>query len=170
MWQFLKQLGGAADPLGAVTDTQVFETYPVLAMIALGWMLADKRVAGRLPKYNPERRRTFSIDDWQYVCGRLLAEITLRNLSQLGAWIISKVKEKQPPRKEDQDCLDACICLMVALHLVESKNCLMVGDTETGYIVVPHGDDLRRELERRCTRVNRDPSLQVRAFKWNASQ
>ena len=81
VWLFLNQFGGAADPLSSTADTKVFETYPVLAMIALGWILPDTRVTGRLPKYNPERRKTFSIDDWRYVCEKLSEEIAKRDLT-----------------------------------------------------------------------------------------
>ncbi len=167
VWQFLDQFGGAADPLNPTADSQVFETYPVLAVIALGWVLHDKRITGRLPKYNPKRKKTFSIDDWHYVCEQLSDEIAARQLSDLGKWI-SVVKQKQSPCKSDQDGLDACICLLVALYLVERKECLMVGNTDTGYIVVPNGDGLRRELEERCKKTNRDPSLWVRTFALNA--
>jgi predicted RNase H-like nuclease len=59
IWRFLARFGGPADPLAPVVNTRVFETYPVLAMIALSWALPDSRPAGRLPKYNPERKKTF---------------------------------------------------------------------------------------------------------------
>jgi len=169
VWQFLKHFGGPADPLNPNTNSLVFETYPVLAMIALNWALPDKRITGRLPKYNPERRKTFSIDDWRYVCNRLFAEFTTRQLSELGAWI-NEVMAKPLPRKKDQDSLDACICLLVALYLIESKGGLMIGDTNTGYIVVPQGNDLQRELEERCRKTNRDPSLWVRSFPLNIKE
>jgi predicted RNase H-like nuclease len=65
VWPFLTGFGGPADPLGQVTETRVFETYPVLALIALGWTLTDSRAAGRLPKYNPVRKKTFSLSDWR---------------------------------------------------------------------------------------------------------
>jgi len=68
VWQFLNRFGGPADPFEPVEGTRVIETYPVLVMIALGWMLPDSRPKGRLPKYNPERRPPFSISDWQHVC------------------------------------------------------------------------------------------------------
>ena len=61
VWPFLTRFGGPADPLEPITDTRVFETYPVLTMIALGWMLPDSRAAGRLPKYNPERKSLFDL-------------------------------------------------------------------------------------------------------------
>ena len=161
VWQFLEQFGGAADPVTQRAESQIFETYPVMAFIALGWMRSDKRISGRLPKYNPERRKTFSIDDWRYVCKRLSDQIAARHLSGLHVWL-KELEIKQFPCKADQDRIDACICLLVALLLVESNECLMVGNTDTGYIVVPHGDGLFRELEERCKETNRDPSLWVR--------
>ena len=169
IWQFLEKFGGESDPLSHRLNEQVFETYPVLALIALGWVLPDKRKTGRLPKYNPERKKTFSIDAWRHICDRLSEEMAARQLSSFGAWI-SEIKAKHSPRKRDQDGLDACICLLVALHLAESKDCLMVGNTDTGYILVPYGDDLRWELEERCKKTNRDPSMWVRRFALNAVQ
>jgi predicted RNase H-like nuclease len=169
VWQFLNQFGGATDPLSSTADTKVFETYPELAMMALEWVLPDTRVTGRLPKYNPERRKTFSIDDWRYVCKQISDEIAACDLSMLSAWLI-KMKSNPSPSKVDQDCLDACICLLVALHLAEFKDCLMVGDTDTGYIVAPLGDGLRGELVERCGKTNRDPSKWVRIFNLNTVQ
>jgi predicted RNase H-like nuclease len=163
IWQFVKEFGRVSDPLNPIGDEQVFETYPVLALIALGWVLPDKRITGRLPKYNPERRATFSIDDWRFLCDRLLEEAAKRQLSSLGKWI-SMVKVKQFPHKSDQDGLDACICLLTALYMAEHRDCLMVGNTDTGYIVVPHGDGLHRELDKRCKKTNRDPSIWIRRF------
>ena len=63
VWSFLARFGGPANPLEPIAGTQVFETYPVLVMIALDWVLSDSRATGRLPKYNPERKKTFSISD-----------------------------------------------------------------------------------------------------------
>ena len=42
VWRFLARFGGPANPLVPVTNTMVIETYPVLAMIALGWTLPDR--------------------------------------------------------------------------------------------------------------------------------
>lgn len=168
LWQFLSRFGGASDPFGPFAPEHVFETYPVLSLISLGWLLPDKRITGRLPKYNPENREKFSIDDWHIICDRLSEEYGARLLTSLGAWI-SGARANQSPCKIDQDGLDACICLLVALHMAESKDCLMVGNTDTGYIVVPYGDSLRWELEERCKKTNRDPSLWVRSFSLNAA-
>ena len=163
VWPFLKRFGGPADPLEPIADTRVFETYPVLAMIALGWILPDSRAAGRLPKYNPERKKTFSISDWQYVCGRLLGAFSGRGLTDIVQWI-NRAAQNTSPRKCDQDGLDACLCLLVALHLAERKGCLMVGDRQTGYIVVPYGAELHEELDARCNRIGWVPSEWVRKF------
>jgi predicted RNase H-like nuclease len=148
VWGFLERFGGSANPLEPAAGTLVFETYPVLAMISLGWSLADSRLRGRLPKYNP-LKKIFSIDDWQHVCGLASAEFWGRELREIAEWI-NDAAQKAAPNKSDQDKLDACICLLVALYWVEGGCCLMVGDQQTGYIVVPYSDEIHRELDARC--------------------
>ena len=73
--------------------------------------------------------------------------------------------EKSRPQKSDQDGLDACICLLVALHLAECRDCIMIGDMETGYIVVPHSEALRAELDVRCCKTGRSPARWLRVFR-----
>ena len=59
----------------------------VLAIIALGWTLPDKeRPAGRLPKYNPERRKTFAMADWTYVCRTTSMRFAAEGAPELAAW------------------------------------------------------------------------------------
>jgi len=168
MWQFLTRFGGPADPLEPVADTRVLETYPALAMIALLWTLPDSRAAGRLPKYNPARKKTFSNSDWQHVCGLASRAFSERGLMEIVQWIDGAAR-KTSPRKSDQDGLDACVCLLVALYLAEQKNCLMVGDLQTGYIVVPYGAGLRGELDGRCNETGRAPSEWVRVFRLTSA-
>jgi predicted RNase H-like nuclease len=167
VWLFLTRFGGPADPLEIVADTCVFETYPVLTMIALGWTLPDPRPAGRLPKYNPDRRKTFSHLDWQHVCQMASGAFRERGLIESVQWIDDAARISSP-RKSDQDGLDAYLCLLVALYLAERKDCLMVGDRQTGYIVVPYGAGLRVELDARCNQTGRTPSEWVRAFQLRA--
>jgi predicted RNase H-like nuclease len=173
IWPFLNWFDGTANPLEADASTNVFETYPVLTMIALNWTQPDLspqgRPAGRLPKYNPERNKTFSLSDWQYVCGHASAAFSDRGLMEIVQWIDGSAL-KAPPRKCDQDGLDACICLLVALHLAEGKDCLMVGDLQTGYIVVPHSVELHTELDIRCNETGRVPSEWVQEFRLAAMQ
>jgi predicted RNase H-like nuclease len=163
MWPFLTRFGGPANPMGPATGVRVFETYPVLALISLLWTLPCSRIAGRLPKYNPGRRKTFSSSDWQFVCKRTSDELCGRGLTEIVRWIDDAAR-KPCPRKCDQDGVDACLCLLVALYLAEQKDCLLVGDSQTGYIVVPHDAGLRAELETRCNKTGRAPSEWVRVF------
>jgi predicted RNase H-like nuclease len=169
IWPFLNRLGGPADPMEPTADTRVLETYPVLAMIALLWTLPDSRATGRLPKYNPKRKRTFSSSDWQHVCGLASGAFRERRLMEIVRWIDDAAR-KSPSRKSDQDGLDACLCLLVGLYLAEGKDCLMVGDRQTGYIVVPYGVALRAELEARCIQTDRAPSDWVRVFRLRTSE
>jgi predicted RNase H-like nuclease len=164
VWPFLTRFGGPADPLKPVVDTRVFETYPVLTMISLDWMLSDHRVTGRLPKYNPERKRTFWNSDWRHVCEQASSAFHERGLMEIVAWI-DGAAEKTSPQKRDQDGLDACLCLLVALYLAERKDCLMIGDLQTGYIVVPYSAKLCAELNVRCDKTGRVSSEWVRAFR-----
>ncbi len=164
VWPFLTRFGGPANPLQPVGDTHVIETYPVLAMIALLWTLPDTRPKGRLPKYNPQRRKTFSLSDWRHVCELALSVFRERGLTGIVAWIEEAAK-KTSPRKADQDGLDACLCLLVALYLAERKDCLMVGDRQTGYIVVPYGAELCADLDARCDQTRRARSDWVRKFR-----
>lgn len=163
MWPFLARFGGPAEPLEPLASSQVFETYPVLAIIALGWTLPDSRPAGRLPKYNPQRKKTFSISDWRHVCQ--LASSAFFELGLLCAvrWLDDAAKSTAP-RKNDQDGLDAWICLLAAVYLAEQRECLMVGNQDTGYIIVPYGANLCEELKTRCKKTGRTPSEWVRSF------
>ncbi len=170
VWRFLTRFGGPADPLEPLTGTWVIETYPVLTMIALGWTLLDSRPSGRLPKYNPARKKTFSISDWRHVCQLTSTAFREHKLPGVAGWLDGAAQINEP-RKSDQDGLDACICLLAALYLAETRECLMVGDRGTGYIVVPYGERLSEELERRCEQTGRAPSEWVRSFRlWPARE
>lgn len=86
VWKFLAAIGGSVDPFAEVVSTRVFETYPVLAMISLGWTLPDsQRPGGRLPKYNPERRKTFAIADWVHVCRPTAAKLDAEGATGTGS-------------------------------------------------------------------------------------
>ena len=153
VWWFLEEFGGAADPRAPLGTTVVFETYPALALIARGWLTEE----GRLPKYNPGRRKAFRAQDWRSVCTRTAEECRRWGVPSVAAWLDNAaVTEK--PRKPDQDMVDACICLLVALHFAGERDSLMVGDMASGYMVVPYEQRLRQDLEDRCLATKRNPS------------
>jgi predicted RNase H-like nuclease len=168
VWRFLSRFGGPANLFEPLAGTWVVETYPVLALIALGWTLADARRTGRLPKYNPARRKNFSLSDWEHVCRLTSTSCRGRGLVGLTRWL-DNAAANPSPRKGDQDCLDACLCLLTSILLAEGTECLMVGDHDTGYIVVPFGEELHTELHTRCERTGRAPTDWVRPFSLDAS-
>jgi predicted RNase H-like nuclease len=165
VWEFLAGFGGAADPFDDAQSTRVLETYPVLAIIALGWTLPDKeRPAGRLPKYNPARRKTFAISDWAHVCRTTSMRLAAEGAPESAGWA-ETAAAKTKPTKRDQDQLDACICLASAFHLAKGRDALFVGCCATGYIVVPDSEMLRHELVGRCVELRREPTSWVRVFR-----
>jgi predicted RNase H-like nuclease len=168
LWRFLDRFGGPADPFQPATNTLVLETYPVFALIALGWVLPDEvRANGRLPKYNPARS-TFRLSDWRFVCANASHAFRERSLEDVADWIEVAANSARP-RKSDQDQLDACLCLLVALHLVEQRECLVVGDQQTGYIVVPHDADLVSELEARCGKTKMRSQDWIRVLRFRTA-
>ena len=163
--EFLAGFGGAANPFNDAQSTRVLETYPVLAIMALGWTLADEeRPAGRLPKYNPQRRKTFATSDWAHVCRRTSMRLAAEGAPESAAWAETAATNTKPT-KSDQDQLDACICLVSALHLAKGRDALFVGCCATGFIVVPDSEMLRNELERRCVELGRESASWVRVFR-----
>lgn len=163
VWSFLAAFRGPADPLNNTPGSQIYETYPVLTIIALNWILSDKiRATGRLPKYNP-RRMTFHLSDWRYVCDHAKAAYLNLGLGVIAEWL-DDVAHNKKPQKSDQDCLDACICLLVAIHFSERQDCIMVGDLSTGYMIVPFNAGLRNELDTRCRKTGRIPFQWVRVI------
>ncbi len=167
IWAFLKAFGGAANPLVPRGDCLVIETYPVLILIALGWTLTTHRGSERLPKYNPAISKSFSIDDWKYVCARASSAFSTRGMKGTAEWL-DAAAGTQVPKKHDQDRLDACLCLLAAIHLSEGRDCLMAGEIPSGYIVVPHSPTLVKELAARCKIIGRDPDSFVRSFRFGA--
>ena len=136
IWAFLDRFGGPTDFLSCSRHTEIFETYPVLTIIARGWILSDEhRPSGRLPKYNPVRRLTFRRDDWAYLCGMLSEVFMDRGVAAIAEWINS-MRFLKTPRKSDQDRLDACLCLLVAMDMAEGKSCVVVGEQKSGYIAI----------------------------------
>jgi predicted RNase H-like nuclease len=163
IWPFLDRFGGPSDLLSCSRHTEIFETYPVLTIIAQGWIQSDDlRPCGKLPKYNPIRRSTFRIDDWAYLCGKLSGFFRERGVAEVADWIES-IRHLQSPRKSDQDGLDACLCLLVAMDMAVGRCCMVTGQQESGYIVTSASEIIEIELTQRCIQTERDPT------KWISS-
>lgn len=161
VFRFLRHFGGPGNPLEPFEGTRVIETYPVLAMIALGWIVDEEATSVRLPKYNPKRTKTFSAVDWCMLCTRVADEFSSLGLAHMKQWLL-ELSERSLPNKSDQDCLDACLCLLAGLYFCAGHRCLMVGDYETGYIVGPSSDTLYAELRARCEKLGSLPHDWIR--------
>jgi predicted RNase H-like nuclease len=135
-------------------------------MIAFGWLLVDPdRSAGRLPKYNPARQKTFSLEDWTHVCRQIAGKLHANGAEQLAEWAQTAAC-KSKPVKSDQDQLDACICLSVAIHLAKSRDALLVGNCSSGYILVPDSQALRDELASRCDEIGHVATEFIHQFRF----
>lgn len=155
---------GPGAPIGLFCETfDPIETYPVQVMMALDWVLEDERPCGRLPKYNPANSKKFRQEDWRFVCDRLYREFEKRSLQLLCSFTLD-LKHKARPRKHDQDFLDACICLLVAIQISESHPCISVGQPASGSIVSPYGYGLYAELAERCVKLGLDPQEWIREY------
>lgn len=152
IWPFLEQFGGPARLGGFLDNCLVFETYPVLEIIARSWIVEDeRRSTGRLPKYNPDRKG-FNLLDWSNLCGHVAGSLIQYGVIELAQWCL-QIGQLPKPRKMHQDGLDASICLLVAIELARGKKCLVVGEDVSGYITVSDNCQLRDELKSRCQKA-----------------
>lgn len=151
VWEFTEHFGGPTNPFDfANRRCSILETYPVLYIIASGWLLPDGRTTGRLPKYNPQRRKTFLLDDWKFIIEKVISRSAEIGFQDLGAWLRSYALDVPAPNKQLQDKLDSAICLLQAVEWHFSHEFLVVGDITTGYIVTKSNESLEQELRNRC--------------------
>jgi predicted RNase H-like nuclease len=148
IWPFLASLDACIDPSAIARATGgrfAFEVYPALAAAGLFPELWSRR---RLYKYNPSRRRTFTLADWRQLCGALARRSDEVGVTDADAWC-RRQADVARPRKADQDALDAVFCVLIALLVARApSDCLLVGDLERGYIVTPAVAALRDAVSR----------------------
>jgi len=123
------------------------ETFPALSNLGMfGY--------NRCPKYNPERRKTFDLNQWQALCGAIHKFAEILNI---GGCLISWATTMQSsisPTKAAQDKLDAILCMLVGYIWWRSglDYSLIIGD-RNGYMVVPcFREDLRETLRNDAVR------------------
>lgn len=160
IWKFLDELGGPSDPFekNKNREVEIYEIYPALALISIDWIHPPNKIKDQLPKYNPANKN-FSVCDWQYVCGHLSTTLRNHGLSHIPAWIdLQSIKAvNRKPKKFEQDCLDACICLLIAILAAKKENLLIVGNMNCGYMVTPFSQALQVLLNNRCARLGLAP-------------
>jgi predicted RNase H-like nuclease len=141
IWRFLKRLGATEEPersRSADSGLFIIEVFPALALPAF-----DARFYGRMkaPKYNPANRRKFRRDDWLAVIETVARYARAASIEGIQDWT-EKVKREttdRPPRKADQDRLDAVLCALIGYHwrAKSRQDSVMIGDLTSGYMIAP---------------------------------
>lgn len=154
IWNFLGRLGATEDPEAARTatsGTHVMEVFPALALPSL-----DPQFFNRLsgPRYNPGRRKTFRLEDWKKVARVAQAHFVSFGVLEAAEWCAIEA-ERDKPTKADQDRLDAMLCLLVAMHwrLGARDDCMMLGDLDTGYMVIPASLEVKERVRAAAIKV-----------------
>ncbi len=153
IWQFLQRLEPVQNPprsRSAVNGLHAIEVFPALALPALEPAILERKRAAR---YNPANRRKFSHPDWRLVALAASRHAASLHLHDLAKWArnLAEVKE---PAKTHQDCLDAAICLIVALHWRKAprNQVTVLGDAQLGYMVSPVTPPTRAILHAAATK------------------
>lgn len=145
VWQFLNRLGARQNPPMARTATDglhLIEVFPALALPALCPGIRQRK---RAACYNPAKQ-PFSLSDWRLVVDAVRSHADELGFTALSDWAAGQVANGAPS-KGDQDCLDAAICLLVALQWrrLPRHRMMLVGDLR-GYMVTPVSPETRTIL------------------------
>lgn len=148
VWRFKERLGAVEDPetsRNAAAGLFLMEVFPALALPSL-----DPSFFGRLlgPRYNPARRKTFTVTGWHGVIGVVRRIAVEDEVVGLMEWA-DTLSTIATPRKADQDKLDAVLCALIGLHwrTAPRRASIMIGDRNAGYMIAPATADVRARLE-----------------------
>ena len=153
IWSFLSELEATEAPVearAARTGHFLIEVFPALALPALEDGFARRFGA---PKYNPQNRKKFRLDDWRSVARVIQATAEGFGVSGLADWS-DRMRALSQPRKSDQDRLDAALCALIGLawRAGPAASSAMLGDLNTGYMVTPMSAATRHRLEQAAIR------------------
>jgi predicted RNase H-like nuclease len=147
IWKFKEALGATEDPESARVASHgvyIMEVFPALALAGLNSEFCD-RLKG--PRYNPERRKTFNLGHWYDVIETIRRFGTLAAIELIDDWC-DYIRSGAPPKKADQDRLDAMICALIGLHwiIAPREQSMMIGDLEKGYMIAPCVDGVHARI------------------------
>ena len=153
IWQFLRRIDAVQNPpqsRSAASGRHAIEVFPALALPALEPAILERKRAAR---YNPANRRRFSLSDWRLVARAASRHAAALRLDGLSEWA-DDLAEIPRPTKTDQDCLDAAICLIVALQWRRAPRdqVTVIGDAQSGYMVSPVTPATRAILKAAATK------------------
>lgn len=148
VWSFLSDLNATQDPIEARTAPAghfLIEVFPALALPAFEDAFSQRL---RAPKYNPQNRKKFRLEDWRSVTRVVQTTAQGFDVSGLADWS-DRVHALSQPRKADQDKLDAALCALIGLAWRAGPvSCsAMLGDLTNGYMVTPMSEFTRPRLE-----------------------
>jgi predicted RNase H-like nuclease len=148
VWSFLSDLNATQDPIEARTAPAghfLIEVFPALALPAFEDAFSQRL---RAPKYNPQNRKKFRLEDWRSVTRVVQTTAQGFDLSGLADWS-DRMHALFQPRKADQDKLDAALCALIGLAWRAGPvSCsAMLGDLTNGYMVTPMSEFTRPRLE-----------------------
>lgn len=147
IWRFKEALGAIEDPEAARAASDglyIMEVFPALALAGLNSAFCD-RLKG--PRYNPERRKTFTLAHWHDVIETIRRFGTLAAIELIEDWCDTTLSVLSP-RKADQDKLDAMICALIGLHWLTAprEQSVMIGDLLHGYMIAPCVDGIHARI------------------------
>lgn len=153
IWGFLQSYGGLCDPVTAVEGRNgrfVIEVFPAVGNLGLFPRFLKR---GKAPKYNPTRRKTFSIEDWRLLCNDI-GDMFDRFGIVHGKETCARFADIISPKKAEQDCVDSMICALHALLWGKKgyEASVVIGDISTGYMVIPASSELARMLKAGATK------------------
>ena len=148
VWSFLSDLNATQDPIEARTAPAghfLIEVFPALALPAFEDAFSQRL---RAPKYNPQNRKKFRLEDWRSVTRVVQTTAQSFDVSGLADWS-DRMHALSQPRKADQDKLDAALCALIGLAWRAGPvSCsAMLGDLTNGYMVTPMSEFTRPRLE-----------------------
>ena len=148
VWSFLSDLNATQDPIEARTASAghfLIEVFPALALPAFEDAFSQRL---RAPKYNPQNRKKFRLEDWRSVTRVVQTTAQGFDVSGLADWS-DRMHALSQPRKADQDKLDAALCALIGLAWRAGPvSCsAMLGDLTNGYMVTPMSEFTRPRLE-----------------------
>ena len=153
IWEFLDELGPCEDPRraqSAETGLHLIEAFPGLALPGL---LAGPCQLPLALHYNPAKRSAFDLEHWRMVVEGIMANAKLLSLTPLVGWA-AKLLDEPAPTKFQQDCLDALICLIVALKWRRQHADMEVIGDWRGHMVTPLSKTGRAKVVDSATKLN----------------
>ena len=141
IWSFLTTGEVQQDPFSNIEariGVHAIEVFPALSLPAMHEKFCGRKLAA---KYNPANRKKFKPDDWTLVCDVAMSLCKQASLELL--WhAMSDCSGLSKLHKNDQDRVDAVLCLTIALawHRRVDLKLAVIGDLRTGYIVTVIND------------------------------